>query len=188
MKVGPKYLWMNKKTHVMMDIFGHTSHNLAGSGSAGNIAKHTHSTGVLGLMANGLGGSYQVNKCNTCLKYFKTGMNLAFKNDPSGLGNPLGKAWSTIGGADNLQDAWNNGKPERYFPGVEVLINRKRFGKVVGWENVNTPIFQPRRVSTYSEAVLRQEIANVQGAVVGGSGFTTTTCMRCMLTPLEDPT
>ena len=169
MKVGPKYLWMNKKTHVMMDIFGHTSHNLAGSGSAGNIAKHTHSTGVLGLMANGLGGSYQVNKCNTCLKYFKTGMNLAFKNDPSGLGNPLGKAWSTIGGADNLQDAWNNGKPERYFPGVEVLINRKRFGKVVGWENVNTPIFQPRRVSTYSEAVLRQEIANVQGA--GGWWF-----------------
>ena len=162
MKPGPKYLWMDPKTHVMMDIFNHASVNMATSGSS-NIANHTHDTIVLGVIDNGLGGTEIVRKCKTCLDYFKKGMDLAFKNDDNGCGNPLQQPWPTIGGAANLEEAWNNGNPQKYYPGVEVLVARRRYGSIVGWEDPNTPIFRPRRIGTYSQDVLRQEIENVQG-------------------------
>jgi hypothetical protein len=114
------------------------------------------------MVDNGLGGSDMILGCKTCLKYFKTGMDMAMANDENGAGNPLSKPWTDVGGAKNLQEAWNNGKPEKYYPGVEVLIVRKRFGTITGWIDVNTPSFNPRRIGTYSEAVLHAELANVQ--------------------------
>jgi len=90
-------------------------------------------------------------------------MDLAFKNDSNGCGNPLNQPWPTVGGAANLEDAWNNGNPQKYYPGVEILMARRRYGSIVGWENPNTPIFRPRKIGTYSQDVLRQEIKNVQG-------------------------
>lgn len=162
MKTGPKYLWMKPKTHIMMDIFGHASVNLAKGGSS-NVANNTHDVVFKGMVDNGLGGSDMILGCKTCLKYYKVGMDLAMTNDENGAGNPLSKPWTDVGGAKNLQEAWNNGKPEKYYPGVEVLIARKRFGTVTGWTNPNTPTFKPRRIGTYSEAVLLTEIENVQG-------------------------
>ena len=155
-----KYRFMNPKTHIMMDIFKHTSINMAQGGSS-NIANHTHDTVFQGLVENGLGGTEMIMKCKTCLKYYKTGMDLAFKNDTGGCGNPDSKAWTTVGGAKNLEEAWNNGNPQKYYPGVEVLINRKRYGSITGWVN-DKPTFIPRRISTYSQPVLHQEIDNVQ--------------------------
>lgn len=155
-----KYRFMNPKTHIMMDIFKHTSINMAQGGSS-NIANHTHDTVFQGLVENGLGGTEMIIKCKTCLKYYKTGMDLAFKNDTGGCGNPDSKAWTTVGGAKNLEEAWNNGNPQKYYPGVEVLINRKRYGSITGWVN-DKPTFIPRRISTYSQPVLHQEIDNVQ--------------------------
>jgi len=160
MTAHKKYLFMNPKTHIMMDIFKHTSINMSKGGSS-NIANHTHDTNYKGMVDNGLGGSDMIMGCKTCLAYYKTGMDLAFKNDLNGCGNPENKAWTTVGGATNLETAWNNGKPTQYFPGVEVLIKRKNFGKITGWVN-DMPEFMPRRISTYSEAVLHQEINNVK--------------------------
>ena len=39
---------------------------------------------------------------------------------------------------------------------------RKNFGKITGWI-ADMPEFMPRRISTYSQAVLHQEINNVKG-------------------------
>lgn len=161
MESGPKYLWMNPTTHVMMDIFNHASINMAAGGGS-NIANHTHDITVLGIIPDGLGGSDIVYRCDTCLDYFQKGMDLAFKNDDNGCGNPLGQPWPTIGGAANLEEAWNNGNPQKYYPGVEVLMARRRFGSIVGWEDPNTPIFQPRKIGSYSQDVLRQELSNCQ--------------------------
>jgi hypothetical protein len=161
MTSNPKYLFMGPKTHIMMDIFNHTSINMAG-GSTSNIAKHTHDTNYKGMIDNGFGGSDMIMGCKTCFSYYTTGMDLAFKNDTNGCGNPETKAWTTVGGAPNLETAWNNGHPTQYFPGVEVLIRRRRFGTITGWV-ADMPTFAPRRIATYSEAVLHQEINNVKG-------------------------
>jgi len=161
MTAHKKYLFMNPKTHIMMDIFKHTSINYAKGGSS-DVANNTHDSNYKGMMDNGLGGNDMIMGCKTCLAYYKTGMDLAFKNDSNGCGNPETKAWTTVGGAKNLENAWNNGKPTQYFPGVEVLIKRKNFGKITGWV-ADMPTFEARRISTYSEAVLHQEINNVKG-------------------------
>lgn len=161
MTTNPKYLFMNPKTHIMMDIFKHSSINMAG-GTGSNIAKHTHEVNYKGMVDNGLGGSDMIMGCKTCLQYFRTGFDLAFKNDSDGCGNPESKAWVTVGGAPNLETAWNNGKPTQYFPGVEVLIRRRRNGTITGWAQ-DMPIFEARRISNYSQAVLHQEINNVKG-------------------------
>ena len=160
MTVNSKYRFMNPKTHIMYDIFRHASINMAAAGGS-SLANHTHETNYKGLLENGLGGSNMIMGCKTCMKYYKTGMDLAFKNDPSGCGNPDGKPWTTVGGAKNLEEAWNNGNPQKYYPGVEVLINRKRYGSITGWVN-DKPTFIPRHIPTYSQPVLHQEIDNVQ--------------------------
>jgi hypothetical protein len=161
MTVSRDYLFMNPNTHIMMDIFKHASVNMA-SGGGSKIAKHTHDTHFQKLEEDGMGGTSLVMLCKTCLAYFETGMDLAFKNDTIGCGNPDSKAWTTVGGAANLETAWNNGRPTKYFPGVEVLIRRSRFGTITGWV-ADMPTFEARRISTYSQAVLHQEINNVQG-------------------------
>ena len=156
-----KYLFMMPKTHIMMDIFKHSSINMSKDGDS-KIAKATHNTQFKKLEDDGDGGSNMVMLCKTCDSYFKTGMDLAFKNDTVGCGNPDTKAWTTVGGAPNLETAWNNGRPEKYFPGVEVLMRRRKFGTITGWI-ADMPTFEARRISTYSQPVLHQEIKNVQG-------------------------
>jgi|GEM_PF-2141169 hypothetical protein len=157
-----KYQWMNPRTHMMMDIFKHCSINLRGRSPDSAFANPTHRPKALGYVELDANTVAPLYTCRTCLSMMTYGRDLAFKNDSSGAGNPYGKPWTTIGGAANLREAWNNGSPEKYYPGVEVMWERRKAGQYTGWINDNTPSFLPRRIDVYSETILHTEIKTTQ--------------------------
>ena len=157
-----KYLWMNSKSHMMMDIFKHCSINLRGKSPESVFANPTHRPKALGYVDTSASTAAPLYRCRTCVNMMTYGRDLAFKNDTAGAGNPYGKAWTTIGGAANLREAWNNGSPERYYPGVEVMWERRRMGTYTGWVDNNTPTFLARKIDVYSERILQDEIKTTQ--------------------------
>ena len=157
-----KYLWMNPKSHMMMDIFNHCSINLRGKSPDSAFANPTHRPKALGYVDTSASTAAPLYRCRTCLSMMTYGRDLAFKNDPSGAGNPYSKPWTSIGGAANLREAWNNGSPEKYYPGVEVMWERRRMGTYTGWVDDNTPTFLARRLDVYSERILQEEIKETQ--------------------------
>jgi len=171
MEQGRRYEWCDSKTHVICDPFHTGSLSSVTTNTGGDIGITTHDITQVGSFDDPNQGRVALIKCRTCEKIFKKGLNLVERQSPTKKGTPYPSSdWTTIGGAKDLQDAFENGL---YYPGMAILMFRKGKGqiKVIGWKDRNTPELEARKPRQYSVDCFISELANEQtgqGALIPG--------------------
>lgn len=162
--IGSGYAWLSSNIQDLPQIMVDWNHNSnrSVSGVSDVITSPFHTTHKTSFLSMEVvdGQADKLYNCNTCQRYAEWGWNIARSNDPNGAGNPYGRPWHTIGGANNLKEAYESGFA-KYYPGAEVLYWRQYEGIITGWVG-DLPQFNPYNIGRYSEQALHQEIERSQ--------------------------